>query len=1108
MTSRIAGCLLAVAALSTLAGVQGSPQTREAAYRANNLGVAYLEQYDYASAVTHFETALKMAPDLATARLNLALALFYTGNVERARREAEAAREALPERAHPHYLLGLIARDEDRTDDALAHFQAVRRIDAKDVGAAINSGQVHLQQGRYVDAREAFAIAIEAEPSNVTAMYGLATALIRSGAREEGTSAMERFQRLRDSGYGITHARNYLEQGRYAEAIASTGAEPELVEERVPDVTFRQEPIAIGARRPGPSSVTLVDYDKDGDLDVVTGHAAGVMLLRNESGRFSDLTVAAGLENVAAISALAGDYDNDGLTDLCLLTERGLALFRQASPGRFSRVTAQGLQYTHRPGAAAWLDVDHDGDLDLYVGGATSAAPARLFRNNGNGTFTDITEAARLMIAAPVVAAVATDYDNRRDVDLLVGAADRGPLLFRNLRDGTFGEAAGAAGLAPAVASGAIAAGDVNKDTFTDFFFASAQKNALALSDGRGSFAMSSALDQVHDARAAQFLDYDNDGLLDLVAVVDAGIRVVRNLGARWMDVSTRATADDTQGADAGVRSLAAGDIDGDGDVDLLTGGERLTIWRNEGGSRHHSVRVQLTARVSNRSAVGAKVEIRAGSLLQKLEVYASSPAPAPADLVFGIGARPGIDVVRVLWPAGILQSELVEQPLLPSTNTRTIEIEELDRKPSSCPYLYTWNGKQFAFVTDFLGGGEMGYWLAPGLRNTPDPDEYVRIDATQLAARDGRYELRITNELEEALFLDRAQLVAIDHPAGLEVHPAEGLAAAPRPFKLYYAAEPTSVLAASDDHGHDVLDRVAAMDRRYPDDFPLERIRGYAAPHALTLTLPPGDRRLLLLTGWTDYAFSGDNVAAHQASLPFSPPSLEIKDSDGRWHVAIENIGFPVGRPQTVVVDLSDLPASVREVRISTSMRVYWDWVRVARSHEAEAEQAALTRLEPLAADLRWRGFSAEVTPDGREPYSYDYQRVSPTSPWKLLPGRYTREGDVRELLTRTDDMFVIARPGDDIALSFDARTLPPLGAGWTRTFLLYAGGFSKEMDLNSSSPDQLAPLPFHAMTRYPYASPEAYPSTDAHRDYAKRYNTRIVPRVLPPLELTGGRR
>ena len=82
-----------------------------------------------------------------------------------------------------------------------------------------------------------------------------------------------------------------------------------------------------------------------------------------------------------------------------------------------------------------------------------------------------------------------------------------------------------------------------------------------------------------------------------------------------------------------------------------------------------------------------------------------------------------------------------------------------------------------------------------------------------------------------------------------------------------------------------------------------------------------------------------------------------------------------------------------------------------------------ALTRLDPAVADLRWRGFSAETTPDGREPFGYDYQRVSTAVPWKVMVGRYTREGDVRPLLRATDDMFVVSRPGDEIALAFDAR-------------------------------------------------------------------------------------
>ena len=144
--------------------------------------------------------------------------------------------------------------------------------------------------------------------------------------------------------------------------------------------------------------------------------------------------------------------------------------------------------------------------------------------------------------------------------------------------------------------------------------------------------------------------------------------------------------------------------------------------------------------------------------------------------------------------------------------------------------------------------------------------------------------------------------------------------------------------------------------------------------------------------------------------------------------------------------------------------------------------------------ANLRWRGFSKEESPDGREPFGYNYQTVSLTSPWKVMTGYYTREGDVKELLVESDDMFVIARPGDEISLSFDANQLRPLPDGWTRTFLLFSDGFSKEMDINSASPDQVGPLPFHSMSRYPYSGPESYPLTPQRQKYIEKYNTRRV--------------
>ncbi len=131
---------------------------------------------------------------------------------------------------------------------------------------------------------------------------------------------------------------------------------------------------------------------------------------------------------------------------------------------------------------------------------------------------------------------------------------------------------------------------------------------------------------------------------------------------------------------------------------------------------------------------------------------------------------------------------------------------------------------------------------------------------------------------------------------------------------------------------------------------------------------------------------------------------------------------------------------------------------------------------LDPVRADLRERGFSAVAT-DG-EPLAFDYARVSWLSPWKTMPGRYTREGDVRPLLAAADDAFVVSKPGDEVAVSFDASALPPVGAGRARTFLLHGDGFSKEMDINSASPDVVLPLPYHGMRAYPYADAEVPPA------------------------------
>jgi Flp pilus assembly protein TadD len=1055
-----------IAALAMYPGVQAprsstaaSRSSLERAYQANNAGVAWLERFDYAKAAASFREALSRQSSLAIARFNLALALLYDGKPKEAEAEVRAAAAAMRGSPGPDYVLGLIAKAQGRGAAAAQAFARAAQADPQDASAQILLGQARLQQGDAAAAVGSLQAALDLEPYSATAAYNLSIALSRSGRTDESRKMLLRFQSLREHG-GTTLGAGYLEQGRYARGIVSTGAEPDLIDRAVPNVRFILAPPHPPPLSSPDGSIALLDVDGDGALDIAEAADRGVRLWRTR-GKHEPMPApwARLALSFAPTVIVAGDYNNDGRSDLLVAGAGAVALFRNRGAGAFTNVTAAShlrAVTPDRPLAAAFVDLDHDGDLDVVVAGG-------VWRNNADGTFADVTVASGIS-AGHAVAIVPTDYDERRDVDLLIATDTSRLALFRNLRDGTFRDVAREAGLATSGTFTTIAAGDFNRDGRADFLIGRSDgPSVLALSSSSAKYRLEAGPAAATNATAAATIDYDNDGLTDLLIVADGRLHLLRSVGNSWQDVTDRAMLPVNTRRRA--FAIADADDDGDDDVFLRTGDSLQMLW-NSGGSRNAALRVRLAARVSNRSGTGSRIEMRAGSLHVRRETYAVSPAPAPSDLVLGLGGRTAVDAVRVQWPAGIVQAEL--QPPL----AKPLVVTELDRKPSSCPYLFTWNGTRFQFVTDFLGGGEMGYWLAPGVRNEPDPDEYVRIPADALREKDGRYELRITNELEEVLYLDHLHLEAIAHPAGTDVYPNEGLVSPPYPsHSLFALRNIRPVEAAVDDQGLGLTAAVSAIDRRFADGFALSNIRGYAALHTLTVRFKAEEVRLkadatradaLLLTGWTDYAFSSDNVAASQRGVHMSPPALQIRDADGCWRTVVRDIGIPVGRPQTIVVDLRQPPLrGHREFRIVTNMRIYWD--RIAVATVDSGSNVTRGRIDAASAALTWRGFSAELSPDGREPFAYDYDVVSSQSPWKTMPGNYTSEGDVSVPLSAVDDRFVVMRPGDEIALAFDARALPPLPPAWTRTFLLYGNGFSKEMDPNSASPDRVDPIPSH---------------------------------------------
>ena len=490
-------------------------------------------------------------------------------------------------------------------------------------------------------------------------------------------------------------------------------------------------------------------------------------------------------------------------------------------------------------------------------------------------------------------------------------------------------------------------------------------------------------------------------------------------------------------------------------------------------------------------------MEIRSGSLYQKFEVQGYGRHLRGTSQVVWLGLDSAkVDSITVRWPSGVLQSEINVAA------DRVARVKELDRKGTSCPLLYAWNGKQFEFVTDFLGGCAIGYLQAPGQYNTPDTDEYVRIEGRQLVPRDGKYLLNLNNQLEEVILFDQAQLLVVDRPAAIEVYPDERLMPGPPfpGFKIITAADARLPRSAVDQQGKDILPLIASKDRVYPDGFRSLPFKGYAEPHSITLDL--GDlasarKIVLLMDAWIDYADSSSNLAAGQAGVALVPPLLQVKDRAGEWKTVIPALGFPAGLPKTMTVDLTGkFLSDDHRVQIVTSMKIYWDRVRVDTSDPVDIRVA---RLEPEAGPPALPRLSGLLHARWQTAVDIRLQPNSPFELWGVHAGAYTRFGDVRELLLARDDRFVITRHGDEVSLRFDAASVPPVPAGWARDYLLYADGYGKDMDLNSLDPEVMGPLPFHRMSRFPYPPGEKYPDDEDHRSYQRTYNREFFQFLRP---------
>ena len=365
------------------------------------------------------------------------------------------------------------------------------------------------------------------------------------------------------------------------------------------------------------------------------------------------------------------------------------------------------------------------------------------------------------------------------------------------------------------------------------------------------------------------------------------------------------------------------------------------------------------------------------------------------------------------------------------------------------------------------IGAAVIGHWISPTERNNARPDEWIKVDGSQLKARNGRFSLRFGEPMEEVNFIDQVRLVAVDHPASNDVFPDERFLNEP-PFasgKVVVTGKPRALAGAWDDRGRDVLELLSAHDHRFVRDFQNLSYAGYANMHTLTLDLgewnPQAPLRLFL-QGFIEYFSASSMYAAWQAGLSPVSPYVEAQMPNGEWRRVIDDMGFPAGLPRTITVDLTGkVPAGTRKIRLVTNLQIYWDQILVDNTGPATA--ARVTEMPLMSSDLEFRGYPQQV--DGKTPgdLTYVYENASRTGPFARERGEYTRYGDVTDLLKRVDDKYVIFGSGEDMDLEFRADDLPALPRGWTRDYFFYANGFVKDMDFYEGAPFTVADLPFH---------------------------------------------
>ncbi|HEX4008174.1 MAG TPA: FG-GAP-like repeat-containing protein [Acidobacteriaceae bacterium] len=1119
---------LAAAALLTAGCHSDLPRPDSAKYQqfvqAFYVGLAAMQVGNDARAEDSLHQATQLAPGEPAAWADWGLLALRQRNYDSAKQRLDRAQSLASKNGRIDYMLGILESDRGNSAAAIGDFRTAVAITPHNPRVQYSLALEIERQGG-PDSEQQFQQIIqeilEEHPNNVAALLELSRIAAKRGDAATLHSAVDRIaghagnwpadvrQRLADlqavaasgspqtAGTRSIFLRNVLMQlPGFRQQLGILRAEPG--EEAPPfaaflrlttprsqpapadtEISFQPEPLADLAHQAW-DWIGAVSLDDTHAPVVITANAKTVQMAGGPSFPFPGGTrsVAPGPESILPI-----DFNYDFKTDLVLAGAGGLRFLRQdasSSSPQFTDVTAQAklpAPIANGVWTGAWaVDIEADGDLDIVLGAA--AGPPNVLRNNGDGTFTPIHPFAGVTGVQQFVWAD-LEGDGNPDASLIDGAGNLH--LFRNERAGGFREET--LPFDPGRIR-AIAVADTRHSGILDLLAVRTDGAIIRLQNDNGAWS-SSEVAQVPDTgitlnRDIRLLtgDLDNNGAVDLMVAPVSPLRAMfpfrapggatdyKNGALIWLagEDGAYTLLDRPCGPN---RVFEAADVNHTGHLDLLgLDADGHPVRAVNHGTKNYHWQVIRTRAVQatgdqriNSFGVGGAVELRSGMLLQAQSITGPEEH-------FGLGTWTETDVARILWPNGTVNAEFqlhADQEILTQ-----------QRLKGSCPFLFAWNGKKMAFVKDTVPwGSAIGLRInALGSARIAATQEWYKIPRNDLVPRAGAYDLRITGELWETYYYDWLQMMTVDHPAGTEVFTDERFVVPPVKLAITATEIPHPIARAIDDNGDDVTDILRSLDGRYLDNFGRGQYQGITRDHFVEIDLgedaPSGGPLYLIARGWVHPSDSSINVALSQGRHQQPHPlSLEVPDGRGRWVVARENLGFPAGRNKICLIDLTGVfrPGTPRKLRLRTDLEVYWDQMQWARG--LPNTPLTITHIAPSSADLHYRGYSTIHQANASSPEIPDYNQIAATTQiWRDLEGFYTRYGDVRELLGKVDDRYVIMNAGDEMALRFPAPAPPRVG--WVRDYVLAGDGWIKDGDYNSTDSATVQPLPYHAKTAY----------------------------------------